>query len=37
MIVGGWEYIWAAYGITWAVMGLYSIQLVRAWRLERRR
>lgn len=26
-IVGGWEYIWAAYAITWAALGLYALSL----------
>jgi hypothetical protein len=27
MIVGGWEYVWGAYGITWAVLGGYAFSL----------
>ena len=26
-IVGGWEYVWAAYAITWAALGLYALSL----------
>lgn len=26
-IAGGWEYIWAAYGITWAALALYALSL----------
>jgi len=26
-IVGGWEYVWAAYGITWAAIIVYTISL----------
>lgn len=26
-VVGGWEYIWAAYIITWAGIALYSLSL----------
>lgn len=27
MITGGWEYVWSAYGLTWAVFGLYAVSL----------
>lgn len=27
MIQGGWSYVWAAYGITWAAFVLYGISL----------
>jgi heme exporter protein D len=26
-IVGGWEYVWAVYGITWAAVVLYSASI----------
>ncbi len=26
-IQGGWEYVWAAYGITWATFALYTLSL----------
>jgi hypothetical protein len=26
-IQGGWEFIWAAYGITWAALSLYALSL----------
>lgn len=26
-ITGGWEYVWAAYGITWATFALYGLSL----------
>jgi hypothetical protein len=26
-IQGGWEYVWASYGITWAVVALYALSL----------
>ena len=26
-IVGGWEYVWAAYAVTWAILVLYTISL----------
>ena len=28
MIVGGWEYVWAAYVIVWTGLGLYSWSVV---------
>ncbi len=27
MIQGGWEFVWAVYGITWAVLIAYLISL----------
>ena len=30
MIVGGWDYIWSAYGIVWVTLICYSASLV--WR-----
>ena len=27
-VVGGWEYVWAAYGITATVLGVYGISLI---------
>jgi hypothetical protein len=32
-IVGGWEYIWAAYGLTWVGLVAYSLSL---WLRSRR-
>ena len=26
-IVGGWEYIWAAYGVAWGGLSLYGLSL----------
>lgn len=26
-IVGGWNYVWVSYGLTWAVMVLYALSL----------
>jgi hypothetical protein len=26
-IHGGWEYVWAAYGVTWAGLALYALSL----------
>ena len=26
-IRGGWEYVWAAYGIAWTGLGLYALSL----------
>ncbi len=27
-VVGGWEYVWAAYGITWASLILFGFNIV---------
>lgn len=27
MVVGGWEYVWSAYGITWAVLAGYALSI----------
>ena len=27
LIVGGWEYVWAAWGITWLALALYGLSL----------
>jgi hypothetical protein len=36
-IRGGWEYVWAAYGIAWTGLGLYALSLwVRLRREDRR-
>ena len=26
-IVGGWEFVWAAYGVTWVSLLLYAVSL----------
>lgn len=28
MIVGGWEYVYAAYGISWFILASYAVSLV---------
>jgi hypothetical protein len=25
MIYGGWEYVWVVYGVSWAVLGFYTV------------
>ena len=32
VVVGGWEFVWAAYGITGAVFAIYVISLVHRLR-----
>ncbi len=27
LIVGGWEFVWAAWGVTWAALALYALSL----------
>lgn len=29
MIQGGWEFVWAVYGITWAGLALYGLSLYK--------
>jgi len=29
MIQGGWGYVWAAYGITWAALAIYLVHVFR--------
>jgi len=37
VVVGGWEYVWAAYAITAAVLIGYTVSLVARWRSEQTR
>ena len=37
MIPGGWEYVWAAYGLSAAILGGYALSVVLRWRSERTR
>ncbi|HEX4620813.1 MAG TPA: hypothetical protein VH208_04525 [Myxococcaceae bacterium] len=30
-IVGGWEYVWAAYIVTWIALSLYCVSLWLRW------
>ena len=32
MIEGGWEFVWAVYGITWVSLFLYGVHLYRSER-----
>lgn len=27
VIVGGWEYVWTVYGVTWATLLVYGVTL----------
>lgn len=29
VVVGGWEFVWAAYGITGAALVIYAVSLIR--------
>ncbi len=29
MIVGGWGYVWAAYGVSWVLLGAYGLRLLQ--------
>jgi heme exporter protein D len=37
VVEGGWEFVWAAYGTTMAVLLAYSVSLVLRLRSERSR
>lgn len=37
MIMGGWNYVWAAYGASWIVLGGYALSLWIRQRALRRR
>ncbi len=37
VIQGGWEFVWAAYGLSAAVLGLYTISILSRYRSEKRR
>lgn len=37
MITGGWEFVAAAYGLTWIVLGLYALGLWTRFRRVRKR
>ena len=37
IVFGGWEYVWAAYGITFTVLGGYAVSLLVRARGEKGR
>jgi hypothetical protein len=37
VVVGGWEYVWGAYGVTFAAFIIYGVTLVTKLREERAR
>jgi len=37
VVVGGWEFVWAAYGITTLVLLVYGVSLITKLREERGR
>jgi hypothetical protein len=37
VIVGGWEYVWAAYSVTAVILLGYAASLILRYRAERRR
>ena len=37
MIAGGWEFVWSAYGVTVAVLAVYTLSVLSRFRRERRR
>jgi hypothetical protein len=37
VIVGGWEYVWAAYSVTAVILLGYTASLIARYRAERRK
>jgi hypothetical protein len=37
VVVGGWEYVWAAYGLTFTAFLVYGVSLITKLREERTR
>ena len=37
VIQGGWEYVWAAYGVTAAILIGYAVSIHARYRAQRRR
>jgi heme exporter protein CcmD len=37
VISGGWEYVWAAYGVTAAILVGYAVSVFARYRAQRRR
>lgn len=37
VIQGGWEFVWAAYGLSATVLALYTFSVIGRYRLEKRR
>ena len=37
VVVGGWEYVWAAYGLSFFVVLVYGVTLITKLREERTR
>ena len=37
VIVGGWEYVWAAYSVTAAILFGYAASVIARYRAEQRR
>jgi hypothetical protein len=37
VVIGGWEYVWAAYGLTFAAFVIYGVTLITKLREEQAR
>jgi heme exporter protein CcmD len=37
VISGGWEFVWAAYGVTAAILMGYAVSVIVRYRAQRRR
>ena len=36
-LVGGWEFVWAAYGLTTMVLGIYTLSVLTRYRAAKAR
>ena len=36
IVTGGWEFVWAAYGLTAAVLGIYAVSVLMRLRAAKR-
>ena len=37
VIIGGWGYVWAVYGLSFAIWTIYTVSVLVRWRRERAR
>ena len=37
VVTGGWEFVWAAYGLTALILGVYAASVLMRYRAELRR
>jgi hypothetical protein len=34
VLAGGWEFVWAAYGLSFAMYALYTLSVILRWKRE---